>query len=109
MKISAWTLILVVSLGSSSVAQPGEKTYEVTGPLLETCCPANAARGEPPMQIVLQKGKQRMQIEIAWNAKVETQLKVGNTVKVHYTIGHARDGGVMYFTSKIEPAGGSKK
>lgn len=109
MKTSACSLMIVVSLGLSSVAQPGEKTYEVTGPILETCCPANAARGEPPMQIVLQKGKQRMQIEIAWNAKVDTQLKVGNTVKVHYTIGHARDGGVMYFTTKIEAAGSLKK
>jgi hypothetical protein len=33
---------------------PSSITYEVTGPILETCCPANAARGEPPMQIVLQ-------------------------------------------------------
>ena len=102
-------MIIVVSLRLSSVAQPGEKTYEVTGPILETCCRANVARGELPMQITVQKGKQRMEINIAWNAKVDTQLKVGNAVTVHYTIGHARDGGVMYFTSKIEPAGGLKK
>lgn len=100
---------MVLSLGLSSVAQPGEKTYEVTSPILETCCPANAARGEPPMQIVLQKGKQRMQLEINWNAKVETQLKVGNTVTAHYTIGHARNGDAMYFASKIEAAKGPKK
>ena len=69
MKISAWTLILVVSLGSSSVAQPGEKTYEVTGPILETCCPANVVRGELPLWIAIQKGKEPIEISLAWKCQ----------------------------------------
>ena len=104
-------MIAIVSITLTSVAQPtGVKTYTLTGPVLETCCPANAARGEPPMQIVLQKGKQRMQIEINWNAKVETQLKVGDIVTVHYWIGSGgRAGGIMYTAYKIEAAKGPKK
>jgi hypothetical protein len=58
MKISACSLIMVVSLGLSGVALAQEKTYQITGPVVETCCPANVVRGEPPLWIAIQKGKE---------------------------------------------------
>ena len=102
---------MVVSLGWSGVAQPpGVKTHVLTGPVLETCCPANAARGEPPMEITMEKGKELIVFSVAWNAKVKTQPKVGDVVTVHYWIGSGgRAGGVMYTASKIEAAKGPKK
>lgn len=102
---------MVVSLSLSGVAQPpGVKTYILTSPVLETCCPANGARGERLLSITMQKGKEPIEISVAWNAKVETQPKVGDIVTVHYWIGSGgRAGGVMYTASKIEAAKGPKK
>jgi hypothetical protein len=81
----------------------------LTGPVLETCCPANAARGEPPLSITMEKGKELIVFSVAWNAKVETQPKVGDIVRVHHWIGSdGRAGGVMYTASKIEAAKGPR-
>jgi len=77
----------VVSLGLSGVALAQEKTYQITGPVVETCCPANVVRGEPPLWIAIQKGKEPIEISLAWNAKVESHPKVGDIVTVHYWIG----------------------
>jgi hypothetical protein len=69
MKISAWTLILVVSLGLSGVALAQEKTYQITGSVVETCCPANVVRGELPLWIAIQKGKEPIEISLAWKCQ----------------------------------------
>ncbi len=56
------------------------------------------------------KGREPIEISIAWNAKVETKPKVGDIVTVHYLIGSGgRAGGIMYTASKIEAAKGPKK
>jgi len=49
--------------------------------------PSNVVRGEPPLWIAIQKGKEPIEISLAWNAKVESHPKVGNIVTVHYLIG----------------------
>jgi len=80
-------LILVVSLGLSGVALAQEKTYQITGSVVETCCPANVVRGELPLWIAIQKGKEPMRSASLGNVKVESHPKVGDLVTVHYWIG----------------------
>jgi len=104
---------MALSLGLSGAAQAGVTTGEVTGPVVESCCPKQAARGEPPYSITVQKGKERFEMVVAWNAKMNAQPKVGDMVTVHYTkSGPTRFGGDYVFeanTIEVKGANSSKE
>src|SRR5438876_12368580 len=71
------SLLAAASLALSSAAfAAGAKTYEVTGPVLEV----------NDSMIVVQKGKDRWEINRAANTKVTGAVKVGDTVHVSYTM-----------------------
>jgi hypothetical protein len=70
------SLMAAASLALSSAAFAGAKTYEVTGPVLEV----NDA------MIVVQKGKDRWEINRDANTKVTGQVKVGDKVHITYTM-----------------------
>ena len=78
MKIkSALSLLAAASLALSSAAfAAGAKTYEVTGPVLEV----------NDSMIVVQKGKDRWEINRDANTKVTGDVKVGDKVHVTYTM-----------------------
>ncbi len=77
MKIkSAFSLLAAASLALSSAAFAGAKTYEVTGPVLEV----------NDSMIVVQKGKDRWEINRDANTKVTGDVKVGEKVHVTYTM-----------------------
>jgi len=77
MKIkSALSLLAAASLAASSVAFAGAKTYDVTGPVLEV----------NDSMIVVQKGKDRWEINRDANTKVTGDVKVGDKVHVTYTM-----------------------
>jgi hypothetical protein len=77
MKIkAAYGLLAAASLALSSVAFAGAKTYEVSGPVLEV----------NDSMIVVQKGKDRWEINRDANTKVTGDLKVGEKVKITYTM-----------------------
>ena len=61
---------------SSAAFAAGAKTYEVTGPVLEVT----------DSMIVVQKGKDRWEINRDANTKVTGDLKVGEKVKITYTM-----------------------
>ena len=69
-------LLAAANLAISSVAFPGAKTYEVTGPVLEV----------NESMIVVQKGKDRWEINRDANTKVTGDIKVGDKVHVTYTM-----------------------
>jgi len=73
---SALSLMAAASLAFSSVAFAGAKTYEVTGPVLEV----------NDSMIVVQKGKDRWEINRDANTKVTGDVKVGDKVHVTYTM-----------------------
>jgi len=73
---AAFSLLAAVSLALSSVAFGGAKTYEVTGPVLEV----------NDSMIVVQKGKDRWEINRDANTKVTGDVKVGDKVHVTYTM-----------------------
>jgi hypothetical protein len=73
---AAFSLLAAVSLAFSSVALAGAKTYEVTGPVLEV----------NDSMIVVQKGKDRWEINRDANTKVTGDVKVGDKVHVTYTM-----------------------
>ena len=73
---SAFSLLAAASLAFSSVALAGAKTYEVTGPVLEV----------NDSMIVVQKGKDRWEINRDANTKVTGDVKVGEKVHVTYTM-----------------------
>ena len=77
MKIkSLFSLLAAASLAFSSLAFAGAKTYEVTGPVLEV----------NDSMIVVQKGKDRWEINRDANTKVTGDVKVGDKVHVTYTM-----------------------
>ena len=77
MKIkSALSLLAAASLAFSSVAFAGAKTYEVTGPVLEV----------NDSMIVVQKGKDRWELDRDSNTKVNGDVKVGDKVHITYTM-----------------------
>ena len=78
MKIkSLLSLLAAGSLALSSAAfAAGAKTYEVTGPVLEV----------NDSMIVVQKGKDRWEINRDANTKVTGDVKVGDKVHVTYTM-----------------------
>jgi hypothetical protein len=74
---SALSLLAAASLALSSAAfAAGAKTYEVTGPVLEV----------NDSMIVVQKGKDRWEINRDANTKVTGDVKVGDKVHVTYTM-----------------------
>ena len=73
---AAFSLLAAASLAFSSVALAGAKTYEVTGPVLEV----------NDSMIVVQKGKDRWEINRDANTKVTGDIKVGDKVHVTYTM-----------------------
>ena len=75
-KVFVLTLFFVLLTGAVSFAA-GPKTYQVTGPVLEVT----------DTLIVVQKGK-KSKWEIARNAntKLPVELKVGDNVKIEYTM-----------------------
>src|ERR1044071_7890738 len=73
---AAFGLLAAVSLVFSSLAFAGAKTYEVTGPVLEV----------NDSMIVVQKGKDRWEINRDANTKVTGDVKVGDKVHVTYTM-----------------------
>ena len=77
MKIKlAFSLLAAASLALSSAAFAGAKTYEVTGPVLEV----------NESMIVVQKGKDRWEINRDANTKVTGDVKVGDKVHITYTM-----------------------
>jgi hypothetical protein len=73
------SLLAAASLALSSAAfAAGAKTYEVTGPILEVT----------DSMIVIEKGakKERWEINRDANTKVTGDLKVGEKVKITYTM-----------------------
>jgi len=73
---AAFSLLAATSLALSSVAFAGAKTYEVTGPVLEVT----------ESMIVVQKGKDRWEMNRDANTKVTGDVKVGDKVHVTYTM-----------------------
>ena len=73
---AAFSLLAAASLALSSVAFAGAKTYEVTGPVLEV----------NDSMIVVQKGKDRWEMNRDANTKVTGDVKVGDKVHVTYTM-----------------------
>jgi len=77
MKIKlAFSLLAAASLALSSAAFAGAKTYEVTGQVLEV----------NESMIVVQKGKDRWEINRDANTKVTGDVKVGDKVHITYTM-----------------------
>jgi hypothetical protein len=75
MKIkSLLSLWAAASLAFSGVAFAGAKTYEVTGPVLEV----------NESMIVVQKGKDRWEINRDANTKVTGDVKVGDKAHITY-------------------------
>jgi hypothetical protein len=73
---AVFSLVGAASLALSSVAFAGAKTYEVTGPVLEV----------NDSMIIVQKGKDRWEINRDANTKVTGDVKVGDKVHVTYTM-----------------------
>src|SRR3954471_13381417 len=73
---SVLSLLAAASLAVSSVAFAGAKTYEVTGPVLEV----------NESMIVVQKGKDRWEVNRDTNTKVTGDVKVGDKVHITYTM-----------------------
>src|SRR6184192_1033271 len=76
MKTKTFSLIAAASLVLSGMAFAGAKTYEVTGPVLEV----------NDSMIVVQKGKDRWEVDRDSNTKVNGDVKVGDKVHVTYTM-----------------------
>src|SRR4029453_14730096 len=72
----AFSLLAAASLAFSSVAFAGAKTYEVTGPVLEV----------NDSMIVVQKGKDRWEINRETKTKVTGDVKICDKVHVTYTM-----------------------
>lgn len=89
---AAFTLLAVVSLALSSAVLAAEgKTYQVTGPVLEVT----------DTMIAIQKGKDRWEINRDTSTKVTGDLKVGDRVKITYTMSATE--------VEVKPAKGKKK
>jgi hypothetical protein len=100
MKISACTLILVVSLGLSSVALADAETHVITGRVVDVSS----------VSMDVQSGKKRL--EINTQDIKDVVPKVGDTVTVHYTSGHhiyRADPDNIATKIEVIAAGGTKK
>jgi len=70
--VAALTLAALLAL--PSFARAATKTYQVTGPVLEV----------NDKMIVVQKDKERWEIERTADTKIDGDLKVGSKVTVYY-------------------------
>ena len=68
------TILLAALLALPSFAVAATKTYQVTGPILEI----------NDKMIVVQKDKERWEIERTTDTKIDGELKVGSKVTVYY-------------------------
>lgn len=68
-------LILIATLLSASAGFAG-KTYQVTGPVLEVT----------DSKVVVEKGKEKWEIDRAADTKITGDLKVGQKVTIEYTM-----------------------
>jgi ribosomal 50S subunit-recycling heat shock protein len=73
-KTTVAALLLTVGLGSAALA--AEKTYQVTGPVLEVSDTA----------LTVQKGKEKWVVARDKDTKVTGDLKVGAKVTIEYTM-----------------------
>jgi len=74
---TAFSLLAAASLAlSSALLAAGEKTYQVTGPVLEVT----------DSMIAVQKGKDRWEIKRDSSTKVTGDLKVSEKVTITYTM-----------------------
>jgi hypothetical protein len=73
---TAFSLLAAASLAFSTAFAAGDKTYQVTGPVLEVT----------DTMIAVQKGKDRWEISRDANTKVTGDLKVGEKVTITYTM-----------------------
>jgi hypothetical protein len=74
---AVFSLLAAASLALTSAAvAAGEKTYQVTGPVLEVT----------DTMVAVQKGKDRWEISRDANTKVTGDLKVGEKVTITYTM-----------------------
>ena len=76
MKTIVFSLVAAASLALSGVAFAGAKDYQVTGPVLEV----------NDSMIVVQKGKERWELDRNADTKVNGDVKVGDKVTVSYTM-----------------------
>ena len=74
MKISAWTLMILVSLGLSSVVLADAKTLVITGRVVEL----------NDIGITVQSAKERLDVNTDDVKYIGVRPKVGDTVTVHY-------------------------
>lgn len=74
--IKLFSLLAAGTLALSSSAFAGAKTYQVTGPVLEV----------NDSMIVVQKGKDRWELDRASDTKVNADVKVGDKVTINYTM-----------------------
>jgi len=76
MKTKVFSLITAASLAFGGIALAGAKDYQVTGPVLEVS----------DSMIVVQKGKERWELDRNSDTKVNGDVKVGDKVTVSYTM-----------------------
>src|SRR5689334_11201672 len=76
MKTTIFGLIAAATLVLSGMAFAGAKSYEVTGPVLEV----------NDSMIVVQKGKDRWEVDRDSNTKMNGDVKVGDKVHISYTM-----------------------
>jgi len=76
MKTTVFSLVAAASLALSGVAFAAAKDYQVTGPVLEV----------NDSMIVVQKGKDRWELDRNSDTKVNGDVKVGDKVTVNYTM-----------------------
>ena len=85
------SIIVGAALFGSLAASAADKTYQVTGPVLEVS----------PTKIVVQKGSEKWQLARDASTKVSAEPKVGDKVTVMYS---------MTATNiEVKPAGTSAK
>jgi hypothetical protein len=99
MKTIVCTVLIVASVALNVAA--GHADHQITGRVLEVT----------NWHIVVEKGKQRLDMGLAGWVKWDKLPKVGDIVTVHYILGRARGGAPVYTPEKIEinAAGGSNK
>lgn len=71
--MKAWIVMSVLFMASSSFAG---KTYQVTGPVLEVT----------DSKIIVEKAKEKWELDRAADTKVTGDLKVGQKVTIEYTM-----------------------
>lgn len=76
MKISLSQASLFALILATSSLYAADKTYQVTGPVLEVT----------PTTIVVEKGKERWELLRDAATKTATEPKVGDKVTIHYTM-----------------------